>query len=149
MSRKEHELQIASALNPLAQAWRGAADDALGTLGIKSAAAWCIVHLARLGPDVRQTELAEAIGISEPSLARTIAQVVADDLVERRVDENDRRSNRMCLTARGAALARAAEERLASLRSDLLAEASDADIAVILRIFASVNARLGKGRLAV
>ncbi len=148
MSRTEHELRIATALSPLAQAWRAAADGALGELGIKSAAAWCIVHLARLGPDVRQTELADAIGISDPSLARTIAQVVADGLVERRVDENDRRSNLMCLTAEGATLARAAEERLANLRSELLAETSDADLAVILRVFTSINARLGKGSTA-
>ncbi|ONF97086.1 MarR family winged helix-turn-helix transcriptional regulator [Sphingomonas jeddahensis] len=145
MSRTEHELRIATMLNPLAQAWRAAADAMLGELGIKSAAAWCLVHLARLGPNVRQTELADAIGISDPSLARTIAQVVADGLVERRIDENDRRSNLMCLTVEGAALAKAAEERLAGLRADLLGEASDADLAVILRVFAGVNVRLGKG----
>ena len=148
MSRTDQELRIAAALNPVAQAWRAAADDALASLGIKSAVAWCIVHLARLGTDVRQTELASAIGISDPSLARTIAQVVADGLVERRVDANDRRSNLMTLTARGRALAIQAEERLADLRSELLAGASDADLALIVRVFDSVNARLGKGRSA-
>ncbi len=148
MMRAEQELQIASSLNPLAHAWRAAADDALGGLGIKSAAAWCIVHLARLGRDVRQTELAEAIGISEPSLARTIAQVVADGLVERRVDAKDRRSNLMDLTDQGRALAGVAEKRLAGLRRELLVEASDEELAVLVRVFASVSARLGKGKSA-
>ncbi|MFW2829251.1 MarR family winged helix-turn-helix transcriptional regulator [Sphingomonas sp. ID0503] len=149
MTRHEKERQAASALYPLARRWHAAADEALGGLGIKSAAAWCLVHLARLGPDVRQVDLAEAIGITEPSLARTVQLVIADGLVERSVDPADRRSSPLRLTAKGMELAAVAEERLAALRRELLTGISDADLDRVLGVFASVAARLGGRRLGL
>ena len=42
----------------VARGWRHLADEALAELRVSSSAGWCLVHLARLGPDVRQADLA-------------------------------------------------------------------------------------------
>ena len=43
----------------LARNWRQLADGALAEFGVSNSAGWCLIHLDRLGADVRQADIAE------------------------------------------------------------------------------------------
>jgi MarR family transcriptional regulator for hemolysin len=133
--------EFATQLSPISRAWRQHADRILASLEISNSAGWALVHLERLGQGARQGDLARAIGITEASLVRTVQQLEREGLVERRADEDDRRANRLHLTAEGRTLARKAEKRLIELRVDLLEGVSDADLEVAVRLFDTVAAR--------
>ncbi|EJL27831.1 MarR family transcriptional regulator [Novosphingobium sp. AP12] len=133
--------ELATQLSPISRAWRQHADRILASLEISNSAGWALVHLERLGQGARQGDLARAIGITEASLVRTVQQLEREGLVERRADEDDRRANRLHLTAAGRTLARKAEKRLIELRVDLLEGVSDADLEVAVRLFDTVAAR--------
>ena len=67
----------------LARNWRQLADGALAEFGVSNSAGWCLIHLDRLGADVRQADLAESLYIRQPSLVRTLDLLQANGLVAR------------------------------------------------------------------
>jgi len=137
--------ELATQLSPVSRAWLQLADRILGSLAISNSAGWALVHLQRLdskaGKGARQGDLARAIGITEASLVRTVQQLERAGLVERQPDEEDRRANRLHLTAEGSALARKADERLIDLRIELLEGVSDGDLAVAVGLLDRIAAR--------
>jgi MarR family transcriptional regulator, transcriptional regulator for hemolysin len=145
--REELESRIAAALPPLTRAWRQVADQTLGTVGISASAAWSLVYLQRFGATARQIDLARAVGVSEPSLVRTLDRLEGDGLIERRPDAEDRRAKRLHLTDKGRALAVAAEARLQALRADLLEHVSTPDLEAMLRACVSLERMLAGRRL--
>lgn len=132
---------LATQLAPVARVWRQLADRILASLEISNSAGWALVHLERLGPGARQADLARAIGITEASLTTTVRQLEQAGLVERRADAEDRRANRLHLTAEGARIARKAEARLVALRGELLDGIPDADLEAAVRLIATVGER--------
>ena len=148
MSRRSLERALATRMSPTARAWQRLADQVLATLGISNSAGWALVHLERLDDGARQGELARAIGITEPSLVRTLHQLERAGLVTRRADEGDRRANLLHLTDEGKATAQRIDTRLADLRSELLieipAEEIEAAVRVIDRVAARIAERLGR-----
>jgi MarR family transcriptional regulator, transcriptional regulator for hemolysin len=145
--RHELEGRVAVALPAITRLWRQAADQALGSAGISAAAAWVLVYLRRMGASARQNELARAVGVTEPSLARMLDRLEADGLIERRPDAEDRRAKQLHLTERGVTLAHISESRLQDLRSDLLRNVSVADLETVSRVFDRVEQRLAERRL--
>jgi DNA-binding MarR family transcriptional regulator len=73
----------------LSGAWQRLADAALATLDVSNSQGWALVHLARLGAETRQADLARAIGITEASLVRTLHQLEHSGYVARRPDPDD------------------------------------------------------------
>jgi MarR family transcriptional regulator for hemolysin len=138
------ERQLATRLSPISRAWQRLADQVLSSLGVSSSSGWCLTYLDRLGPDVRQSELAKAIGITEASLARTLDQVERAGFVTRHADPSDGRAKRLKLTAEGTALAGLIETQLVALRSELLDGLPSADIATMVRVFDQLDARIGE-----
>ena len=100
MSRSDHAHALAQKLPQVVRNWQRLADAALVEFRISSSAGWCLVHLDRLGSGARQTDLAEQLGITQPSLVRTLHQLEATGLVERLSHPQDRRANRLALLGR-------------------------------------------------
>ena len=109
---------------------------------------WALVHLLRLGKTVRQSELARVVGVTEPSLVRTLNLLEGAGLIERIADETDRRAKHLSLTGEGEALAERIDKRLITLRVSLLDGITDAElettVAVLDRIAARVAESSGK-----
>ncbi len=146
MTRRNLERQLAQYMAPVAQGWRQLADLTLAELRVSNSSGWCLIYLERLGPDARQIDLAREIGVSQPSLVRTLDQLEAAGLVERLPHPDDRRSNRLLVTPPGKALVSQIEERLGSLRHILLDEISDAELETTLRIMALLTDRIAERR---
>lgn len=145
--RQSLERALATRMNPTSRAWQRLADATLASLDISNSAGWALVYLQRLGEETRQADLARAIGVTEASLVRTLHALEDAGLVQRVVDESDRRANRLRLTISGVALAGRIDTRLATLRSALLDGVSDAALETTLQVLEHLAARLAERQL--
>lgn len=68
-------------------------------IGVTAAEARVLVHAARRGP-VRQTVLAESLGVSQMCLTEFVNRLENAGLVERVTDPHDRRANLISLTGK-------------------------------------------------
>jgi MarR family transcriptional regulator, transcriptional regulator for hemolysin len=128
------ERDVAQKMPLVTRAWRQLADAALAEFRVSNSMGWCLIWLDRLGPDARQTDLAQAIGISQPSTVRVVDQLEVAGLIERLRDPEDKRSNCLSLTERGSELVTKIEARLAELRHELFEGIDDAEIETTLNV---------------
>lgn len=146
MSRSELKQALAQKMPLVARSWRALADEALAEFRVSNSAGWCLLHLDRLGPDARQADLAEILGITQPSLVRTLDQLEAMALVERVPNPDDKRSNRISFTPAGKELAGRIEERLSGLRRELLDGVPDAAIEITVNLMELLGRRIAERR---
>jgi MarR family transcriptional regulator for hemolysin len=146
MSITESKRLLAHKMAAVARGWRQLADSALAEFGVSNSAGWCLIHIDRMGGDVRQSELAESLDISQPSLVRTLDQVQAAGLVGRTPHPEDKRSNIIGLTSAGKDLVGRIEERLGLLRADLLQGVPDEAIMIMVEMLDLLSQRIGERR---
>ena len=146
MSRSEVKRALAHKMPQVARQWRQLADLALAEFGVSNSAAWCLIYLDRLGADARQADLAEELGITQPSLVRTLDQLQTAGLVERVPNPDDRRSNRVAFTREGRELIGRIEARLEDLRRELLEGVPDAAIEIIVNLLNLLERRMAERR---
>ncbi|MBA2934719.1 winged helix DNA-binding protein [Sphingomonas sp. CGMCC 1.13654] len=127
---------------PLSRRWRAAADRALADCGVSSAAGWALLHVGRLGDDVRQGELVAALDMQGASVVRVLDQLETSALLTRAPDPADRRTNRIRLTEAGRALVGRIEEALAALRRDLMEGVPDSALAVAESVLQLIDQRM-------
>lgn len=137
---------LAHKMPQVARQWRQLADNALAELSISNSAGWCLIYLGRLGPDARQADLAEELGITQPSLVRTLDQLQAAGLVERVPNPDDRRSNRIAFTPDGQRLVGEIETRLGNLRGELLDGVPDTAIEIMVNLLELLERRMSDRR---
>jgi len=133
-ARARDERSFLTALGPIRQALRRINGRALAPLGISTAQAYPLVIIAQ-NDGIRQGELADRLDIEGPTLVRTLDQLGALGLVDRRTDPADQRARTLHLTPAGEALAARVEPVLYDTRARLLAGVPDEDLEVCLRVF--------------
>ncbi|MES2188185.1 MAG: MarR family transcriptional regulator [Pseudomonadota bacterium] len=141
-------MAVGTQLPILQRAYRAAADKAVAPSGLSQAMAWPLVMIGRLGDGVRPGALAYALAIEAASLVRPLEQLLEAGLVERREDASDRRAKTLHITPAGQAACQQIEDSLQALRAAVFDGVTDEDIAACLRVFAALEARLGKGSTA-
>lgn len=146
MSRSEHERALVHKMPQVARKWRQLADQTLAEFGVSNSAGWCLIYLDRLGPDARQADVAEELGITQPSLVRTLDQLQAAGLVERIPNPDDRRSNRIAVTPEGQKLVGRIEAKLDDLRRGLLDGVPDAAIEIAVNLMNLLEQRITERR---
>ncbi|MDI1296551.1 MAG: MarR family transcriptional regulator [bacterium] len=146
MPISETKRALAHRMPQVARGWRQLADATLAEFGVSNSAGWCLIYLDRLGPDARQTDLAEELGIAQPSLVRTLDQLQTAGLVERIPNPDDRRSNSIRFTPTGQDLVGRIETKLGDLRRDLLEGVPDSDIETSVRVMELLGQRIGARR---
>ncbi len=120
-----------------ARQWRRLADAVVRPHGLSEATALPLILIARHA-GIRQTALAEAMGLEGPSLVRLLDQLCAAGLVTREPDRADRRAKCLNLTPRGRGLASRIVKDLDVLRRDVFADVSQNDLEISRRIFAQL-----------
>jgi MarR family transcriptional regulator for hemolysin len=132
--RARNERAFLTQLGPFRQGLRRINGRALAPLGISTAQAYPLVLIAQ-NDGIRQGELADRLDIEGPTLVRMLDQLGALGLVDRRTDPADQRARTLHLTPAGKALAERVEPILHDTRARLLADVSDEDLEVCLRVF--------------
>ena len=127
----------------LSRAWRAELDRRLAGLGLSQARWLVLLHLARTTQKPTQGELANSVGVENPTLARLLDGLEAQQLIERQIDPGDRRIKKIALTTPAFALIDKIEAIATSLRREILADISEADIqhcqAIHLRMLAHLE----------
>lgn len=108
--------------------WRSILDRRLAPLGLTQTRWVTLYHLWKLGEGNPQCDLARAIGVEAPSLVRTLGQLEAQGLVERRACDNDRRSKRLYLTPAAMPLLEQIDSVVQEARKEMLAGLSGGDL---------------------
>ncbi len=89
-----------------------------------------LAHLQRVGP-VRLTELAQAAGVTQPTMTELVARLSDAGIIERRRHSGDGRVVLVALTEAGAASIERRRQLTADRLSQLIAALSPADIEVL------------------
>jgi len=108
--------------------WRSILDRRLAPLGLTQTRWVTLYHLWKLGEGNPQCDLARAIGVEAPSLVRTLGQLEAQGLVERRACDDDRRSKRLYLTPAAMPLLEQIDSVVLAARQEMLAGLSEQDL---------------------
>jgi MarR family transcriptional regulator for hemolysin len=133
-----------ASLQVMARAYKAAADKAVGHIGLSQAMAWPLVMIGRLGNGIRPGVLADVLAIEGASLVRQLDQLAEAGLVERREDAVDRRAKTLHLTPAGTRARAKIEAALDAMRAEMFEGIADADLEACLRVFAALDARLGR-----
>ena len=148
MPLSEPKRALAHKIAPVARAWRQLADAVLAEFGVSNSAAWCLIHIDRLGGEVGQSALADSLDISQPSLVRTLDQVQAAGLVQRAQHPDDKRSNIIVLTEAGRELVGRIETKLDALRAELLKDVPEDAIEIAVWLLDLLNLRISEWKSA-
>ena len=106
------------------------ADQRARQLGV-SKAQWTVLVRIERNEGLKQSELADMLDLQPISLTRVLDRLAENGLIERRPDPNDRRANRLYLTA----AARPMLDRLSVLAIDMMKSVLDGlDAATIERM---------------
>lgn len=89
------------------------------------------------------TELASQLDIAPSAMTGLADRMLRGDLVQRRVDEQDKRINRLWLTTHGREVALTAQGELGPLNKSLTQGFSEAEMAVVSRWLKAVAERFG------
>lgn len=128
----------------LSRAWRAELDRRLAELGLSQARWLVLLHLARNSERPTQGELACSVGVENPTLARLLDALEAQQLIERQPDQNDRRVNKIALTESALAVIEDIESIAAALRAEVFAGLSEQDIEHCQQIQSHMLANLEK-----
>lgn len=131
MKRRQFPFSVAR----LARRWRKLLDERLKDLGVTQARWSTMVALHRGGEGVTQRELAELMSIENPTLVRLLDNLEAQELIERRPCEQDRRARRLHLTSRGESFIEQLDERAEGLRDQLLEGITQKELETCLDVF--------------
>ena len=101
--------------------------------GLTEARARLLLHLTQSGP-LTQGELADAMDVEPPTMARLIDGMVTGGLVRREAVPGDRRQRHIVLTEAAQSQAEAVLVLTAQLRTEVLAGISEEDLAITHRV---------------
>ena len=123
--------------------WRKIGRQIASQHGVSEAASAPLLWIERLGKDVRQNTLADAIGIEGASLVRLLDELQTLGLITRTPDTADRRANAVNLTEAGWAVVKDVNEALTQVRLDVFAKLPRKDVEAALRVFAAIETAAG------
>jgi DNA-binding MarR family transcriptional regulator len=103
--------------------------------GVSPAQASALAMIERLGAPALN-ELATAEQVRPPSMTRIVDALERDGLVQRRVDDEDRRCQRVTLTAAGRKALATIRVRKTAFLEERLAELTDDDLAAVTNALA-------------
>jgi MarR family transcriptional regulator, transcriptional regulator for hemolysin len=128
----------------VARRWRNLMNEELRAVG-QSQARWSTLYwIAVFGDTVNQTELADRIGVEQPTLGRVLQDLEAEGLIERAPGSADRRAKVIRLTAAAKPVMRQITRIQESVRAHLLHGIEPRDLTVCMSVFAQILANLDK-----
>lgn len=133
-------------LGKLHRQWRVIVDTELEPLGLTHPRWSAIWKLWRMGDNISQKQLADALEIELASLMRTLSQLEEQGLVQRHTCKDDKRVRIVNLTEAGIAVIRQMETEILQVRTELLAGITLEELtifdSIIERISLNIHSKL-------
>ncbi|MCD1264167.1 MarR family winged helix-turn-helix transcriptional regulator [Shinella sumterensis] len=96
------------------------------------------------GSQLNQRELADELDIETPTLVRLLDGMEKQGFIERQSVEGDRRAKQIVMTPHGARMAGEVLDLARSLRADVLADISTADMTATVKVFATMSDNIAR-----
>ncbi|MDQ6861583.1 MAG: MarR family transcriptional regulator [Verrucomicrobiota bacterium] len=122
-----------------ARAWRTKLDQRLRPLGLSQGKWRTLMHLSRGGDRVTQKEIAENMGIEEPTLAGLLNRLEADGWVKREESPNDRRCKIVHLQRQSQPVLDEIFSAAHQLRDELLKDIPRRDLETCMRVLLRIR----------
>jgi MarR family transcriptional regulator for hemolysin len=139
-------------LHGTARAWRLKLDERLKPMGLSQAKWRTLLHLSLAGDALTQAEIAERLGIEQPSLVTLLHRLENEGWINRRSSLHDRRCKMVFLGRRAQRVISQINAAAEKLRHELLENVSAAElrtcVRVLTRICEKAEGKNGNGRLA-
>ncbi|MEJ0036156.1 MAG: MarR family transcriptional regulator [Gammaproteobacteria bacterium] len=130
----------------VARRWRNLMNEELRAVG-QSQARWGTLYwIAVFGDTVNQTELADRIGVEQPTLGRVLRDLEAEGLIERASGSADRRAKVIRLTAAAKPVMKQINRIQDAVRARLLSGIDPKDLTVCMAVFAQILANIDEPR---
>jgi MarR family transcriptional regulator for hemolysin len=130
----------------VARRWRNLMNEELRAVG-QSQARWGTLYwIAVFGDTVNQTELADRIGVEQPTLGRVLRDLEAEGLIERASGSSDRRAKVIRLTPAAKPVMKQINRIQDAVRARLLQGIDPADLTVCMSVFAQILANIDEPR---
>src|SRR5437762_8227663 len=125
-------------LHGTARAWRLKLDERLKPMGLSQAKWRTLLHLSLAGDALTQAEIAERLGIEQPSLVTLLHRLENEGWIIRRSSLHDRRCKMVFLGQRAQRVISQINAAAEKLRHELLENVSAADLRTCVRVRAQI-----------
>ena len=119
------DLSLCGQLGRVHRICRQAITVAVEPLGFTQPRWTAMMYMQHLGEGCTQHELATSLGMEMPSLTRTLKQLEQSEIIERRIDIQDKRCRRLYFTKQGQQHMALLRDRIAEIKSQLYRDLSD------------------------
>ncbi len=130
---------IGQLIHQTARIWRHKLDQRLRPLGLSQAKWRTIAFLA--DGHLTQCELAERLGIEEPTLARSLASMENEGWIKRQNARHDRRCKTVHLERKSSSLLQRIEQTARSLRHELVETIPARDLQTCMRVLSEIRSK--------
>jgi len=130
---------IGQLVQETARVWRNKLDQRLRPLGLSQAKWRTLAHLSR--GHLTQRDLAQRLGIEEPTLARLLGKLEEDDWIKRRGAVHDRRCKTVHLQPKSSDLLGEIQKTARNLRHELVENIERRDLQICLRVLTEIRNR--------
>ncbi len=129
---------FAQGLTFVARRWRNVMNEALLAVG-QSHVRWGTLYwITVFGDRVNQTQLAERMGVEQPSLGRVLRELEAEGLIRRRTAKGDRRARVIELTPASKPLMKKINRIQEEMREALVKDITPEELGACLSVFAKI-----------
>jgi MarR family transcriptional regulator for hemolysin len=125
-------------LHGTARAWRLKLDERLKPMGLSQAKWRTLLHLSLAGDALTQAEIAERLGIEQPSLVTLLHRLENEGWIIRRSSLHDRRCKMVFLGQRAQRVISQINAAAEKLRRELLENVSAADLRICVRVLGQI-----------
>ena len=131
-------------LGGTARAWRLKLDERLKPMGLSQARWRTLLHLSRTTQPLTQSQIAQNLGIEEPTLVILLHRLEKEGWIERRSSLHDRRCKTVHLCRRAARVIDRINATALRLRHELIREIPAREMQVCMRVLDRVRERIDR-----
>lgn len=124
-----------------ARAWRTKLDQRLRPLGLSQGKWRTLIHVSQGGNKLTQKEIAERMGIEEPTLAGLLDRLQEDGWIKRRESPSDRRCKIVHLQRRSKAVLDEIFNTAHGLRHELIEDVPPNDLEACIRVLTQIRTK--------
>ncbi|WP_334162334.1 MarR family winged helix-turn-helix transcriptional regulator [Phenylobacterium sp.] len=141
-SDAEIRAALAQGLLLAGRRWRARLNERLKVIGQTDARCAALAEIAGAEHGVVQRELSQRLGVEEPTVVRLVDALEAQNWVERRAHDGDRRAKVVQIKPAAAPVLEQAQEIVADMHERLFADINPADLDACLRVLGQLSDRL-------